>query len=177
MCSFATHASSIVAVVLFGSTANIQAQSIAAPNTSQGGVVLTKLWQPVYPPIARQARISGDVDLKIEVREDGSVESIVVASGHPMLKQAALDSAQQSQFVCRGCSEVLTSYTLVYTFQLATDQTPEVRSNQEPQPTHVFQSQNHVTVVAEPTLIDHGVDTYIRVRSAKCLYLWRCGYR
>ena len=68
-------------------------------------VVLTKLSPPVYPPLARQARITGDVKIAIGIRQDGSIVSAEVISGHPMLKQAALESAQKSIFECRGCDK------------------------------------------------------------------------
>jgi protein TonB len=44
-------------------------------------------FNPTYPPLARQAGISGDVELKLEIRKDGSVQSATVVSGHPMLTQ------------------------------------------------------------------------------------------
>src|SRR5712692_11252304 len=69
-----------------------------------------KLSDPTYPRLAQQARITGDVDLMLTIQRDGSVESAVVVSGHPMLQQAALESAQRSQFECKGCGEAVTSY-------------------------------------------------------------------
>src|SRR5215472_7484126 len=85
------------------------------PEANKGEVALTKLSPPVYPPLSRQARITGDVQLELKVRPDGSVAVVVVLSGHPMLKQTAVDSAQNSQFTCKGCSD-LTSYPMTYTF-------------------------------------------------------------
>ncbi len=145
-----------------------EGQSVAVSDTAQRDVVLTKLAQPVYPQLARQARIGGDVALKLEIRNDGSVESAVVVSGHPMLQQAALDSAQKSQFECRGCSDEVTPYSLVYSFLLGDG------TECPPDYDRVVQSQNHVTIIAKPgeTFIDFS---NLGVRSAKCLYLWRCG--
>jgi len=92
---------SFVAAVERGSS-----QIVQSPDASQGKVVLTKLFEPTYPPLARQARIAGDVELMLSIRRDGSVESAVFVSGHPMLKQAALDSAQRSQFKCGGVARL-----------------------------------------------------------------------
>jgi outer membrane biosynthesis protein TonB len=39
------------------------------------GVVLTKLVPPVYPPLARQAQIAGDVMVRVLIRQDGSKSS------------------------------------------------------------------------------------------------------
>jgi protein TonB len=51
--------------------------------------------QPVYPQIARQARISGTVELAAIIGEDGHIQSLTVVSGHPLLRQAALDAVKQ----------------------------------------------------------------------------------
>lgn len=174
-----------VGVVLTGLSIKSLGQSGANTNTLQADVVLTKLSQPFYPPLARQARITGDVELTIEVREDGSVQSAIVVSGHPLLKQAALDSARQSQFKCLKCSAATTPLRLVYTFQLAgtesccTATESSTKNDQPDQVTpRVIQSGNHVTLVDRPACICDPVATVTgkKVRSAKCLYLWRCGF-
>jgi periplasmic protein TonB len=51
--------------------------------------------QPVYPQIARQARISGTVELAAIIGEDGHIQQLTVVSGHPLLRQAALDAVKQ----------------------------------------------------------------------------------
>ena len=144
-------------------------------------VVLTVLSRPTYPPLARQARISGDVELVLRIRQDGSIESAGVVSGHPLLAQTAMDSAQHSRFERRKCSETVTSLRLVYTFQLvgtccaATEDGPK-KSESSDQIPRVTQSLNHVTLVDQPVCFcDPGVVVNYKVRSAKCLYLWRCG--
>jgi outer membrane biosynthesis protein TonB len=63
--------------------------------------------------------IIGAVVLVLAVRPNGTVESAIVVSGHPLLRQAALDSAKRSQFERRKCSDPTTAYRLVFTFQLA----------------------------------------------------------
>ncbi len=63
-----------------------------------GNVQQAKLLQqpaPEYPPLAKQARISGVVRLNAIIGKDGSVESLTVLSGHPLLVQAAMESAKQ----------------------------------------------------------------------------------
>jgi TonB family protein len=90
-------------------------QNPATPN--QVGAVLTKLFPPKYPPLARQARIMGDVKIHLAIRRDGSVISMELISGHPMLAPAAIDSARKSEFECRNCSRDQTEYVLTYTFE------------------------------------------------------------
>ena len=50
---------------------------------------------PVYPPLAKQARISGVVQLNAVVGTDGYMKELSVVSGHPLLVQAALDAVRQ----------------------------------------------------------------------------------
>jgi len=68
----------------------------------QGGAVqaakLVNRVQPVYPPLARQTRISGTVRLHALISKTGSVESLEVMSGHPLLVRAAMDAVQQWRY-------------------------------------------------------------------------------
>jgi periplasmic protein TonB len=68
----------------------------------QGGSVQAALLinrvQPVYPPLARQTRISGTVRLHAIISKSGSVESLEVLSGHPLLVRAAMDAVQQWKY-------------------------------------------------------------------------------
>jgi hypothetical protein len=144
----------------------------------QSEVVLTSLSNPVYPPLARQAHVVGDVELNLGVRADGTVESADVISGPAMLRQAALDSAHQSKFACRECSENASSFRLIYTFQIVPPQFgPNCEVKSDPTYPQVIQSLNHVTVVDQAIgFCDPGADN-TKVRSVKCLYLWKCGRR
>jgi protein TonB len=54
--------------------------------------------QPVYPPLARQTRISGTVRLHAIIGKDGAITSLEVMSGHPLLQQAALDAVRQWRY-------------------------------------------------------------------------------
>jgi len=68
----------------------------------QGGNVqaakLVNKVQPQYPPLARQTRISGTVRLHAIIGKDGSVQSLTLESGHPLLVQAALDAVRQWRY-------------------------------------------------------------------------------
>lgn len=50
---------------------------------------------PIYPPLAKQARIQGTVKLQAIIGKDGTIQNLTVVSGHPLLVQAALDAVQQ----------------------------------------------------------------------------------
>jgi len=54
--------------------------------------------KPVYPPIAKAARVSGSVVLQATISKDGSIENLRVVNGHPMLVQAALDAVKQWRY-------------------------------------------------------------------------------
>ena len=54
--------------------------------------------RPVYPPLARQARIQGNVVLHAIIDKDGKVAQLEVISGHPLLVQAALDAVKQWRY-------------------------------------------------------------------------------
>lgn len=157
------------------------AQDLSGADSPQNAVVLTKLVQPIYPPLARAAHITGDVDLVITVRSNGDVDSVVVASGHPLLKDSAVTSARQSQFECRGCTEQFNEYRLVYTFHIEGEceceprETPSIKREPQQAYPQFPNAQHRVTVVAQLVCICDPVATKIRVRSMKCLYLWRCG--
>ncbi len=66
-----------------------------------GGVMSSKatsLPKPAYPQTARQARVSGAVNVQVVVDRDGSVISATATSGHALLRQAAVQAARQARF-------------------------------------------------------------------------------
>jgi protein TonB len=50
---------------------------------------------PVYPPLAKEARIQGTVRLTVHIGADGTVKDIQLISGHPLMVQAAIDAVKQ----------------------------------------------------------------------------------
>lgn len=61
------------------------------------GMLIQKT-DPVYPPLARAARISGTVVLQAVISKSGSIDDVHVLSGHPLLVQAALDAAKKWRY-------------------------------------------------------------------------------
>jgi len=61
------------------------------------GLLIRKV-NPNYPPLARQARISGTVVLRAVISKDGSIENLSLVSGHPMLAPAAIDAVKQWKY-------------------------------------------------------------------------------
>jgi periplasmic protein TonB len=54
--------------------------------------------QPAYPPLARQARIQGQVVLRAVISREGAIENLQVLSGHPMLAPAAVEAVRQWRY-------------------------------------------------------------------------------
>ena len=54
---------------------------------------------PVYPPLARQARIQGAVVLRIVINPLGEVRDAQLVSGHPMLAPAAVEAVRKWRYI------------------------------------------------------------------------------
>jgi len=69
-----------------------------APVLVGGAVQAAKLLKqvvPMYPQPARQLRISGTVHLLGIIAKDGTIQRLQALSGHPLLRQAAIDAVSQ----------------------------------------------------------------------------------
>jgi protein TonB len=67
---------------------------------SQGvsqGLLIRKV-TPTYPPLARQARIQGQVLLQAEISKEGTIQNLQLISGHPMLAPAAIEAVKQWRY-------------------------------------------------------------------------------
>ncbi len=53
---------------------------------------------PVYPPLARSARIQGTVRLEAIISKEGSIQNLRVLSGPPLLIKAAMDAVLQWRY-------------------------------------------------------------------------------
>ena len=75
-----------------------QPEVSAEPVEVGGKVQAAKLLHrvtPVYPSLARQARIGGVVRLRAIISEDGSVSRLEVLSGHPLLVGSAVEAVKR----------------------------------------------------------------------------------
>jgi protein TonB len=107
------------------SSTPVAVPKVATPQrvrVSQGvsaGLLVRKV-NPNYPPLARQARIQGQVVLRAVISKDGSIENLSLVSGHPMLAPAAIDAVKQwryKPYLLNGepvevDTEVLVNFTL-----------------------------------------------------------------
>jgi TonB family protein len=53
---------------------------------------------PVYPLLARQAHIQGEVVLDADISKEGSVDALRVISGHPLLTSAAVKAVKEWRY-------------------------------------------------------------------------------
>ncbi len=107
------------------SSTPVAVPKVAAPQrvrVSQGvsqGLLVHRV-QPTYPPLAKQARIQGQVVLHAVISKDGSIEGLTLISGHPMLAPAAIEAVKQwkyKPYLLNGepvevDTEVLVNFTL-----------------------------------------------------------------
>jgi periplasmic protein TonB len=54
--------------------------------------------QPEYPPLARQLKVQGAVELEAVVSEDGTVEKVNILSGNPVLTKPASEALKKWKF-------------------------------------------------------------------------------
>jgi TonB family protein len=80
---------------ILAKTAAVQApERIRVGPQVQEGNLITKV-DPLYPPLAIQARIQGLVRFNVVIGKDGRVANMQLVSGHPLLVAAAQDAVRQ----------------------------------------------------------------------------------
>ncbi|HTS38154.1 MAG TPA: energy transducer TonB [Candidatus Solibacter sp.] len=54
--------------------------------------------EPVYPPLAKSARVQGEVVLSAVIDKNGEIQNLQLVSGHPMLVPAAMAAVKQWRY-------------------------------------------------------------------------------
>jgi protein TonB len=54
--------------------------------------------QPVYPPLAKSARVQGTVEFTATISKEGNIENLTLVRGHPLLVNAAREAVQQWKY-------------------------------------------------------------------------------
>jgi protein TonB len=74
--------------------------------------------EPPYPPLAKAARIQGEVQLKAVISRTGQIEDLQLISGHPMLVPNAIAAVKQwlyKPYLLNGQPvEVETTITVIF---------------------------------------------------------------
>ena len=60
----------------------------------QANNIVTKV-TPLYPPMAKQARIQGTVRFNALIGRDGTVQNLQLVTGHPLLVAASQEAVRQ----------------------------------------------------------------------------------
>jgi protein TonB len=75
--------------------------------------------QPVYPPLAKSARVSGTVEFTATISKEGNIENLQLVRGHPLLVNAAKEAVLQWKYkptMLNGQAvEVITSIIVNFT--------------------------------------------------------------
>lgn len=164
----------VCVVTCFFTVFLISAQGKPNGHHDETSLVITKLSQPIYPPLAKQMKSIGHVEIKVNVRQDGSLKSASVVSGDVLFRQAALESAMHSEFDCKNCGPGVRSFRIRYSFDLkASCATPAKNASGDAYPIAVV-SQN--AIIVTDSLAENCAPLISKkFRSIKCLYLWKCG--
>ena len=82
--------------------------------------VLVERVLPVYPEVARKARVEGAVILQLVVERDGSVTTIEIVRSQPLFDQAAIDAVSRWKYkpAALGARPVKVSLTIRVEFRL-----------------------------------------------------------
>lgn len=91
----------LVFAILFSAVVVTAQESPAIPKHVSGGVLngrATSLAKPVYPPAAKAVNAEGAVNVQVTIDESGNVISANATSGHPLLRDAAVQAARASKF-------------------------------------------------------------------------------
>ena len=90
----------VMGSIIGGTPVAVPKVAVQRVRVSQGvtqGMVIHRV-QPMYPPLARTARVQGAVVLAAIIGKDGTIQNLHVLSGHPLLTQAALDAVKQWRY-------------------------------------------------------------------------------
>jgi periplasmic protein TonB len=75
-------------------TAAAPPQRVRMGGNVKGGRLLHRV-EPQYPGLARQARVSGTVEIEGVIGVDGRLRELRIKSGHPLLAHAAIEAVRQ----------------------------------------------------------------------------------
>ncbi|HUQ95225.1 MAG TPA: M56 family metallopeptidase [Bryobacteraceae bacterium] len=59
---------------------------------------IVKKVPPLYPPLAKQARLQGTVRFMVEITKEGKVQNVVLVSGHPLLVPSSQEAIRQWEY-------------------------------------------------------------------------------
>ena len=94
-----------------------KARASRLPSAALEANAIRKVW-PEYPALAREMRMSGTVEVEVQIDEGGNVVAARILRGHPLFVEAAVKAARQWKFgpLLRQGRPAKTSGTLTFRF-------------------------------------------------------------
>jgi len=114
-------------------------------NASTESVTLLRVESLEYPVVARLARIEGHVEMDIQVGADGTVLSVNVKSGHPLLQEAA--KANVKTWLLDSGRERTIAITYRFVLEAARRRCPQTRL--------IYELPQSITVISNLQEPDH----------------------
>jgi TonB family protein len=99
-----------------GSLGVLAAYLLLASATSFGDWVPEDIQGASYPPLARDARITGVVAVEFRINADGTVADARALSGPPMLRPASVQAAKRWHF--RANDKTKSPFQVIFDFRL-----------------------------------------------------------
>jgi len=137
----------------------------------------TLVWEsfhpPEYPQVAQIAHITGLVRVEFTL-DQGKVSTVQKITGHPLLIPAAEETIKASKLSCAHCENGTATFRVNFDFKFSDHDCDEAQRNSPY--TAWLDSEEHISVIAEPVCTNDPIVVTVsrKVRSPRCLYLWRC---
>jgi len=109
--------------------------------------ILDSAQMPQYPPVAREARIEGEVKVSFLLNGSGEVASLEVLSGHPMLRDSTAATVKSWKFrLPKNLFRTEWKYETTFRYHLSGR---ELQSNETAKLTVVVDSFHHIDVMSD----------------------------
>ena len=110
---------------------------------------------PQYPPIARLAKVQGEVKIEFVLNTNGEPVSVTAVSGHPLLKAAAEENVKTWRFeLPKDLYRSQWKYDTTFSFTISDDKQPY----EDPKLTVTIDSYRFVEVRTNPPVDKHAHD-------------------
>lgn len=91
----------------------------ALPASAQLSALTLLNWEdPSYPPLARAARIEGEVEIQFRINETGNTVAVEVVAGHPVLTPLVEQTVEAWRFGVPASIDSSRTHTTRFTFSL-----------------------------------------------------------
>jgi TonB family protein len=96
---------------LLGLAATLGAEDAKRIPSDEAMAALVEKVAPEYPALARQLKLTGQVEIQATIQEDGAVGDVTTVSGNPVLAKAAADAVKKWKFKPFK-SKVMSNFTI-----------------------------------------------------------------